>query len=326
MDIIIKSEEDAWKWLKEAASEKPELDEVLNIKFEGWPVLGLHYSGRDFDSSVPTRIMPPLLEAQKEIHRLYCQLRYGDQNLRKLKYDDRQKLELNIKVKKGSSKYDTNLSEILTEAAKAAVTNMDSAHILYSIIAIALSWGSTVAWKSWLAHQEKQSETESRVKMSSLEKEKLELLTQVHKKDPQLRELSKGVDNFRNDSLHQLKPNDSFTVPGSDMEVDGDYASDITTKPRVQSKEIRIDGEFIIQSVVSGETKGFKVKVKRVLDGKDINVTIPEEILTGDLKAILKNNEWDKKPFLMQVNAKELRGEITSATLVSASNIPKREK
>jgi len=325
MDIIIKSEKDAWEWLEKALNDDPELDQPLNIKFDGWPRLHLHYIGHDFDQSVPTRIMPSLLDAQKEIHRLYCQLRYGEQNLRKLKPDDRPKLELNVKVDKGSSKYDTNLSEVLTEAAKAAVSNMDSIHILYSVLGVALTWGSTVAWKSWLAHQEKVKEIESRVQMSELEKEKLQMMAKTQERAPAVRELSEGIDNFRNNSLHQLKTSDSFMIPESNISIDGDYAAEITTKPKEQSTEMRIDGEFVIQHVSSGETKGFKVKVKRLIDGKMVNVSIPEALVTPDLKTVLKNNEWDKRPFIMEINAKILRGEITAATLVSATNIPKNK-
>lgn len=41
---------------------------------------------------------------------------------------------------------------------------------------------------------------------------------------------------------------------------------------------------------------------------------------------MLKNNEWDKSSFLMEINAKVLRGEVTAATLVSAADIPKKDE
>jgi len=299
------------------------LDEILNIKFDGWPTLDLHYTGHDFDASVPTRIMHPLLDAQKEIYRLYCQMTYGEQNLRKLKLKDRERLELNVKVEAGSSKYLTNLSDTLNEAIKDAAASMESKHILIAVLSASLIWGSNVAWKEWLDNQAKSKDIESRVQMSQLEKEKLQLIADSYKKEPFIKEISKGVDDFRNHSLHQLKAADSFTVPDSTVEVDGKYATEITTAPRVKSIEIRIDGEFIIQSVSSGETDGFKLKVKRVIDEKIINVTIPADAITAEQKTILKNNEWAKKPVVMQINAKELRGQITTATLVSVSDIAK---
>jgi hypothetical protein len=74
-------------------------------------------------------------------------------------------------------------------------------------------------------------------------------------------------------------------------------------------------------SVVSGDTRGFKIKVRRNIDDKVINVSIPEDTLTRDQIEILKNSEWAKKPVAMEINARVLRGDITSATLISAAAI-----
>jgi len=325
VDIIIRNEADAWNWLKRALNDDPFLDEPFNLKFDGWPTLDLRFTGQDFNCSVPTRIMPPLLEAQKEIYRLYTDLRYGVGSLRKLKFDDRSLLELNVKVNKGSSEYNTNLDKTLTEIFRAAISNMESKHILIAVLSAAVCWGSTVAWKDWLETQAKNKDLETRVQMSQLEKEKLEVISRAKTEVPYVKDISGGINEFRNNSLHKLKPSDSFTVPDSDVAIDGNYASEITHTPREQSTETRIDGEFIIQSVASGETSGFKIKVKRVLDSKIINVTIPDGALSPDVIGVLKNNEWAKKPVVMEINAKMLRGEYTTATLVSAKDIKKKE-
>src|SRR6185312_2546185 len=103
LNIVVRSEGDAWKWLKRALANSIPTDSPVNLRFDGWPSLDLRFKGHDFDSSIPTRIMPPLLEAQKEIHRLYSQLRYGEQNLRRLTSEERERLELVVKVEKGSS-------------------------------------------------------------------------------------------------------------------------------------------------------------------------------------------------------------------------------
>lgn len=326
LDIIIKNEDDAWEWLKRALNNDPVLDEPVNLKFDGWPTLDLHFSGHDFDSSVPTRIMPPLLDAQKEIHRLFCQLRFGESNLRKLSSDDRERLELVVKVDKGSSDFKTKLDEKLNEIIQATIQRMDSKHIMITLITCALIWGSNVAWKNWLDEQAKASDVESRVQMSTLEKDKLKIMSMAYKREPMVKDISNGVNEFRNHSLHKLKPADSFTIPNTSIEVDGGHAADITHKPREQSVEMRIDGEFIIQSVTSGDTHGFRIKAKRVLDGKVVNISIPDGALNQEQKEVLKNNEWAKRPVLMEINAKVLRGQITSATLVSAKDINKNTK
>lgn len=249
LDIIIKNEDDAISWLEKALNNDSELNQPISIKFDNWPVLDLHYKGHDFDSSVPTRVMPPLLDAQKEIHRLFCHLRYGEQNLRKLKDNDREILELVVKVEKGSSNFFSELGTAFTQAAASSIKNMESKDILIAIISVALVWGSTSAWKSWLDLQAKSKEIDSRVQMSDLEKEKLGIMSKARATNPGINELADGVNNFRNHSLNKLKPADSFQIPGTKIEIDGKYAHKLTDKPREESIEKRIDGEFIIQSV-----------------------------------------------------------------------------
>jgi len=325
IDIVIKTERDAWDWLETVSEKDFEFKEPVDISFDGWPVIDLHYKGIDFDSSIPTRVMPPLLGAQKEIYRLYCQLAYGEDNLRKLTPADRERLELVFNVAPGSSNFLTNLDSKLTEVANSAVSKMESKHILYAVLVIALSWGSTSAWKSWLDNKSKQADIESKVTLTELDVKRLAIFADALKDKPDLKKMVDGVDEFRNNSLNKLKPADTFTLPGSDTDIDGGYASEVTHKPRVEAIEIRIDGEFIIQSVFSGGVDGFKVKVKRLSDGKVINVHIPEGTLQIGQKDVLKNNEWAKLPTVMQINARELRGQITSATLVEVSDIPTKK-
>ena len=321
MDVVIANEKDACTWLERALNGDIPAKEPINLRFDGWPTVKLRFTGRDFDQSVPTRIMPPLLQAQKEIHRLYCQLRYGENNLRKLKDEDREKLELNVKVKKGSSDYGTNLSDVLTQTFQSAVSHMDSVHILIAILGSSVVWGSSAAWKNWLADREKMREGDSRVKLSKLELDKMALIARAVQSQPSVKVTSRGVDNFRNDSLRQLKSNDSFDIPESDFNVSGSHAADITQTEREQSIEVRVDGEFIIDAVMSGRTAGFKLKVTRLLDDKKMTVSIPEEALTHDQKSVLQTNEWNKRPVRLELNAKQLHGQITGATLISAKGL-----
>jgi hypothetical protein len=325
MDIVIKSEDDAWAWLKKALENQLPEDEPVKLRFDGWPSLDLKFKGQDFNQSVPTRIMPSLMEAQKEIHRVFVTLRYGENNLRRLRFDDREALELNVKVEKGSSEYITNLSEILNKIFESAVSKMSSRDILIALLSVATMWGSNAAWKNWLAHKESVAEIESRVQMSQLEKEKIALLVRSQEEVPETKAFAEGVDEFRNDSLHAMKPADVFELPNTDFTVDGHTAREITTPPREQAVEDRIDDSFVIQSVSSGEASGFRVRVKRVSDGQIINVTIADEALDAEQRQILQHGEWAKLPIKMELNVRRLRGEITAARLVKASKIERQD-
>ena len=97
--ITIASEEQAWELFRKAVdNDLGDLGEFLDLKLDAWPTLTMHISGKDFHGTVPTRLMPPILDLQKNVHRMYCLLRYGSENLRKLTQDERERLELLVKV------------------------------------------------------------------------------------------------------------------------------------------------------------------------------------------------------------------------------------
>lgn len=323
--ITITNEEEAWEWFRKAI-EKVDIDEHTEIEFKGWPNLEITISGRDFRGTMPTRIMPAIMDLQKEIHRVYCLLKYGEDNTRKLTLEDRERIELVVAIEKGSSLFNVELGKQLNEAFISAISRMESRHLAITVIGVALTIAAPVAWKDYLDSQAKQNEIESRVTMSQLEKEKLSLFASGAKEAPEIAIAQRGADEFRNHSLHRLKENDVLSIQGTDIEVDGAHAADITHKPREQSIEVRIDGEFLIQSVDSGNVTGYRIKAKRIIDGTVITVTLPDTLISHDQKEILKNAEWAKEPVLMEINAKELRGKITSATLVSVQKIEPQQE
>lgn len=332
MDIVIKSEEDAWEWLKKAVEGEIDQGEPLTIEFDGWPKLDLKFTGNDFHSSVPTRIMPPIVAAQIELHRVLGQLKYGHPNARRLTQVEREKMELNVKVLEGSSKYEVNLPEVLTELGKVALNNMNSKHIVITILGLALTWGGSVSWKHWLDTRLKEKEMEvqqiveqerlkTQVQMSQIEKQKLKLFNEAKIQAPEIRRFEEGADEFRNDSLNKLKPNDRFQGISNDVQIDGRTAAEITQSSREPSEVVRLDGEFLILRVDSGETKGFRIKAKRILDNKELRISIPDELVTEKLKRTLRKNEWEKTPVILEVDARLLRGEYTSATLINAKDV-----
>lgn len=327
MDIVIQKEEDAWEWLKKAVDgELPHTEEPIHLKFEGWPSLDLKFKGKDFDSSVPSRLMPSLLEAQKEIYRLYATGRYGEENLRKLTSEEKEQLELVVRVEEGSSIFETNLEDVLTKAFEGAVGKMDSQHLLVLFLGAALTWGSVIAWKVWLRSKEKRAELESRVSISQSEERKLSIMADALNKNTELQRVSAGADEFRNQSLSKLKPADKFEVPQSNVVIDGERAAVVTATPREQSSETRLSGLYLILSVDSGGMRGYRVKVKSLETEEEFSVAIPDQVFSRDQLEILKDGEWDKEPVQMSIKGRTLRGQISSATLISASRVPSNDQ
>lgn len=118
-ELTIRSEDDAIALLDQL-NKGLTFDEPPNLVFEGWPVFTIRITGKDFDGTVPTRIMPTLLELQKQVHRLYCQTRYDSDNIRKLTKEDRDKLELVVHHEISMSTIEKDKYDILAQSLEIA--------------------------------------------------------------------------------------------------------------------------------------------------------------------------------------------------------------
>lgn len=81
--IKITSEEEAFELLSQLVKGF-QFEEKYEVEFESWPRFVIRIKGGDFDGTIPTRIMPTLLELQKEVHRIYCRTTYGKESTRRL--------------------------------------------------------------------------------------------------------------------------------------------------------------------------------------------------------------------------------------------------
>ncbi|MBZ0099266.1 MAG: hypothetical protein K8F30_09285, partial [Taibaiella sp.] len=134
-----------------------------------------------------------------------------------------------------------------------------------------------------------------------------------------LADLAESDAENKNKLMRTLKRTDKLEFGGT--VVDGTLAHEVTHKPRELSKEIRLDGAFRITNVDSSDIDGFRIKVKQVSTGRELLVLIPGGHLTMEQETILASAEWSKLPVYLAINAKELRGQITSATIINVKPI-----
>lgn len=314
--ITIKNEQEAWEALQLALS--GQISETAQVSFEGWPVFKLTIQGEDFNGSIPTRIMPPILELQKEIHRIYCRAKYNTEDTRSLKQDERDQLELVVDVQKGSTKFITDLAGALNEIIKSS--NMNGEQVLILLVSIGVIVATSLGWKQWLQHKEREHGQDTTVELSQEETKRLELVTKALTEKPELKKAQEAVDDFKSDLSKRLKAEDQIKVSEQPI-ITGAYAAEVVPTPRVAAQEIRIDGEFEINEVKFPKQFGgsYRFAVTRVLDGKQIMVDAAPGVLSEQQITILKDGAFGIKRVLMEINARQGRSGITGANLVSIS-------
>ncbi|MDA8416546.1 MAG: hypothetical protein M0Z78_05685 [Betaproteobacteria bacterium] len=331
--IKITSEEEAFELLSKLI-EGFQLEESFEVEFESWPRFVIRIKGGDFDGTIPTRIMPTLLELQKEVHRVYCKTNYGEESTRRLTKQDREELELLVRVDKGSSIFETFLNEPIARILQGAITKMTPEQITAILIVFGLSVTSVVFWKIWINYRTKEKELDHTLELSKIEKEKMDLIRKAAMKFPETQAVSEGMDNVRNELLTKMKPSDSLEVDtGTEQEpyptlvqINGEQASQLTHKPREKAVERLIDGEFFLRSTDFTRAEGVRAEVQRLPDGYSFRADIPLGVLKHDQIEALKNNSWNRKSVLMSVLVKELYGTYTSAKVVSVKEKEESEE
>ena len=91
----------------------------------------------------------------------------------------------------------------------------------------------------------------------------------------------------------------------------------MTKSHREKSIDRLIDGEFFLKSADFSKTEGVRVELERISDNYAFRADIPLGVLSHDQVEELKNNSWSRKNILMSILVKELRGNYTSAKVVS---------
>lgn len=319
--IIIKNEDDAWELLDKLVKRSP-IAEHIDLIFKGWPRFELKFHGKDWQSSIPTRLMPPILDIQKDIYRAYAYLHYGERNARRLTDDEKAGLEIVLTVSNGSADIQAIAESIFNKLVEGAVTKMEAKHYITLLLGLGIVWGSTSSWNAWLDHQVEQKKIESQRFQSQEETRRMQLLAKVASGNGNLAEFIESDAENKNKLMRTLKRTDKLEIGGTI--VDGTLAQEITHKPRELSKEIRLDGEFRIINVDSSDFDGFRIKVKQVSTGRELQVQIPSGHLTMKQEAILASAEWSKQPVYLAINAKELRGQITTATIINVKAIEEK--
>ncbi|WP_417526895.1 hypothetical protein [Marinomonas shanghaiensis] len=327
-ELKIASEEDACALLEKLVSGF-EIDANLKVEFDSWPKFVIRIKGEDFDGTIPTRIMPNLIDLQKEVHRIYCLTQYGEDNTRKLTKQDKEDLELLVKVDKGSSIFETLLNGPMGKLIENSVARMTPEQITAVAIVFGLAVTSVAFWKLWLQKQSKDSELNHTLELSRLEKEKMELIQKAAQKFPETKLAADSMDNVRNEFLSKMKPKDFLYVDTgtkeqpypTPVELSGEQASSMTKKPREKAIERMINGDFFLKTVNFNHQNGVRAELERSLDGYCFRADIPIGVLGHDQLTALKNNSWDQKNITMSLLVKELNGAYTSAKVISVKEL-----
>ncbi len=297
----------------------------FEVRLDGWPRFVIVIKGQDFDGTLPTRIMPTLLELQRQVHRLYCHTIYGSDNLRRLSQRDKEDLELLVRVEKGSSFFETLLNEPLFNTLRAAVDKMTPEQVTIIVIVFGLAATSLIGWRMWLGARAKELDLEHDLKMSRLENERMEILARAVRKVPLAGQLAEGIDPLRYGLAAKLKPEDRLEVPASvdrdpsiqSVILDGVEAEQLTRSPRETATERLIEDDFLLLAADFSKPGVVRVELQRIHDAYAFRADVPAGVLDNDQERALRDRSWERQTLRLSVLVRELRQRYTGAKVVA---------
>lgn len=284
-------------------------------------MLHVHLKGKPFDSTITTEVMGGFIDLERQLRQAYALALYGSGSHR-LKERDKQALRIVVKVEPGSSEYFAWLDSSLQHLAD-MVKGMDSKYRAATILGIALTIGSVVAWKFWLDNQARARELDAQQFASAQETERMRLLAEVAQENTELRILQREVDEHYNTRLRSLREAETADVGG--VVLDNDQIKRLSRAPRSTSSHDRFESEFLIDKVGTREPRGFMLALREVVPPyREFSALAASDQLTLAQFDALKEAAFAKQPIKLRINSRNLRGAIVDAEVRNVTTLAAR--
>lgn len=323
VDIRIGGEDDVFRLIEQSLNR--ELGhQPYKLVFDNWPVLKIKLEGEGYDSTITADMAAALVELQHAINRSYARLVHDSTNGRSLTADERDALKFKAKVEKGSSLIEVNLGEWMEKLSVALVGKMSPEQMVMTVVAVAAVGGSVLAYKAFLRHRSEdkkiEAEMQQRVALSQEETRRHEILTRALTENPKLDLVREDFDVARTEVLKGIGHATKITV--ADVPLDNGTAVAIARAKRSETRHIQLNGNYEIVQVNWQQEDEVRIKVVSKDSGRSFIASLVDQSIEHDQVALLKDAEWSRSIIYLSINATELRGEITTATIVAVTPQP----
>tara|TARA_R110002126_G_scaffold52897_32_gene143486 strand:+ start:2650 stop:3669 length:1020 start_codon:yes stop_codon:yes gene_type:complete len=327
--IVVRSEDDAWKYLELAvAGEFDDADDV-DISFEGWPCLTIKVQMPD--STITPTLMAGFVDLQQAVYRGHAEIRYGRSDLRALSDEDRAALEFSVKVESGSSIFGVNGEQVVEALIDAMKENMTPAHWVIIALGVSVVWFGQTAWNDYLDHRtnvrlaeiqskEKRELLEGMRFLSNNETQRMKILAQAVQQRAELARAEEHTDDGRKSMLKSLPEEDNTTIGNS--VIHGSQAQELTKSKRRRSVGVELRGMYAILRVDTTAPDGFRVRLQRADDGSLLTAGVQDVLLSKGQREAIQRAEWAKRPVWLRIDAKQRDSVFVDAVIKDVRDSP----
>lgn len=314
--LRISNEDEAWAAIESTlAGELPE--GISSIEFDGWPTLTLHLHGQKFHGSITTTVMESLIEVQKNLNRSYAKIRYDKSDARHITDEDRDQIELVVKVSEGSSDLTAALESALEKIAINVADKMTPEQLIISILGLALMYFGHSYFKSAQDAKTKEKQIDADINAKEEDTKRFKMMADAITKVATLKEVREDADDSHDALMRAAASAEKAEILGVD--IDPDVARQLIKTKRERSKDVRLDGMFTV--TVADKSNPLDPRCRLVSDkGIEFMAMVIDDDWTVEQKSKFHAAFWDNKSIGLLVNAKELRGNIVLASVVGVAD------
>ena len=322
--LKVDSEEVVFDFLAQYLEGQGHFNAGAILDFEGFPPLVFELQGEHFKGTITPGVMKAFLELQKSIYKSYALAKYNDENINRLTKHEKTALELVVKVGEGSSIFQLDAQEILTQMA----ANMTGEQVVIVVLGLGAIYFSYLGFKHHLTSQKELKSQhltsdveirrlESIEALSEQETRRMEIMAQVQQREPVVRRSAEIAAVAKDEMLSAFSEADNFVFDG--VSVSGEAVSALMKTKRNVSNVERVDGFYRVVSVDSSDPLSFKIRVRNE-NGVEFMAVVMDETLDNRHKSLIQQAEWNRDLVYLRITAKLISGAVKEATVIGAGS------
>lgn len=311
----ISSDEDAITLL-DVALETPAQTEGVQLSFDGWPQVEIKLTGSNYKGTITANAAQMVIEYQKAFEHAFLELVKPTST--RLSNAEKKQLAVTAKVNKGSTILTLDFNAALTQLATQLIGKMSPNEILIAILGLGTIAGATFVAKSFVkeraARLTKVSELDAQLQLSKQETARLDVVTKAMQAQPKLAYVKEDFDGARDAVLRNASDAKTLTFEG--IELTSSQATTMARQPRQESKETQLNGIYYITGVTWPNDESAMLELRAVETTREFKASLSAESLLPKDKTLIAKAEWDRTPLYLSINARLLRDQVVSATVV----------
>jgi hypothetical protein len=321
--IKITSEEAAFEAIKEAL-EVGFGNKSVNLSFENWPNLEIELEGPGYKSAITSPIASAIVDLQTALNRSFALEVHGSNSAARLTDEEKSAIQFKATVEDGCTLIKVDLGKFAETLATAITAKMTPEMLVVTVLGTVALACSVIAFKAFLGARTRDKQigqkAQTTIAMSKEETARHKILADAMARAPQLRAVDDNFNEAKNGLMKAVS--DADTLAFNDVTIDQPLARAAVTKTRTQAVDVQLNGTYFVTDTNLRHEDEIRIGLRRAQDDKKFTAGFQDHSLDGEQIRLLQQAEWGRTSVYLSINATELRGEITSARVISVAPQP----